>query len=416
MMRLIPFRLVFIISIGLALPSAAVCAGIRAEPASFTPSAEAPSAESALADSCVMPARFRGGDLFAFKRWVLERLKLPAGAPAHVRGGITSVRFTVTSAGKVRNVGVKDVMGTTFDRQIRRLVASSTGWTAGTRDGLPTDTECEMNLKFRLQPSSGGSALPAEDIEVYETVDTEPAFDAGGTAELSQRLHDRVVDFRPLFDTLPARVTVRLVVEKDGSFDVSEVTAVMDGNPKELKNAVLEALKELPPAAPARIQDVVVRSSFSFDVIFGDPDIVASKFGDGAYPLESAETMPAFQGGDLMKFRSWVQANLKYPAALAAEDVQGRVLVCFVIERDGTLTNIRILQSPDKRLSELVVSVLETSPRWTPGEQYGETVRVRYTLPLDFRLREAPAYRSERSERSSRHDGFSIPTAFRSVP
>ena len=58
----------------------------------------------------------------------------------------------------------------------------------------------------------------------------------------------------------------------------------------------------------------------------------------------------------------------------------------FVVERDGSLTNIQVLQSPDRSLSDEAVRVLKTSPKWTPGKQRNQAVRVKYTLPIDFRI------------------------------
>ena len=68
--------------------------------------------------------------------------------------------------------------------------------------------------------------------------------------------------------------------------------------------------------------------------------------------------------------------------------IQGRVIVSFIVEKDGSVSNILVLQSPDKLLADEALRVIASSPAgaWTPGEQRGEKVRVKYTLPVDFRL------------------------------
>ena len=103
-------------------------------------------------------------------------------------------------------------------------------------------------------------------------------------------------------------------------------------------------------------------------------------------PFLIAETMPSFQGGDLNTFRNWVQQNVKFPQIALENGIQGRVVLSFVIEKDGRLTNIQVLQTPDRSLSEEAIRVLNKSPKWSPGKQRNQVVRVKYTLPVDFRV------------------------------
>ena len=107
---------------------------------------------------------------------------------------------------------------------------------------------------------------------------------------------------------------------------------------------------------------------------------------DNEQPFLIAETMPSFRGGDLNTFRAWVQENVKYPAEAVKNNIQGRVILSFVVEKDGSVSNIQILQTPGKAFSEETRRVVAASPKWKPGEQRGEKVRVRYTLPVDFRI------------------------------
>lgn len=99
-----------------------------------------------------------------------------------------------------------------------------------------------------------------------------------------------------------------------------------------------------------------------------------------------AETMPKFRGGDLDEFRGWVMKNVRFPQVAIDNGVYGRVVLSFVVDKDGRLTNIEVLQSPDRSLAEEAIRVLNTSPKWSPGKQRNQPVRVKYTLPVDFRL------------------------------
>lgn len=103
-------------------------------------------------------------------------------------------------------------------------------------------------------------------------------------------------------------------------------------------------------------------------------------------PFLKAEKMPSFQGGDLTTFRNWVQTRLKYPTIAAENGIQGQVILSFVIERSGELTNITVLRSPDNSLSQEAIRVLKQSPKWTPGMQRNKPVRIKYTLPVVFKI------------------------------
>ena len=87
-----------------------------------------------------------------------------------------------------------------------------------------------------------------------------------------------------------------------------------------------------------------------------------------------------------MTFRNWVMERIRYPQIAQENNITGRVLLMFVVERDGSLTNIQVLQTPDSSLSDEAIRVLKTSPKWTPGRQGNKAVRVKYTLPVEFRI------------------------------
>ena len=97
------------------------------------------------------------------------------------------------------------------------------------------------------------------------------------------------------------------------------------------------------------------------------------------------EQMPMFPGGDaaLMKYLS---SNIQYPTVAAENGVQGRVIVGFVVERDGSITDVNILRGQDPSLDREAMRVVKSMPRWTPGKQNGSAVRVKYQVPVMFRL------------------------------
>lgn len=98
-----------------------------------------------------------------------------------------------------------------------------------------------------------------------------------------------------------------------------------------------------------------------------------------------AEQMPEFPGGmkELLKF---LQNNLKYPENAMKNNVQGRVIVQFVVEKDGTLTEFKVARSVDPDLDAEALRVLQIMPKWKPGMQMGKIVRVKFTVPVSFKL------------------------------
>lgn len=102
-------------------------------------------------------------------------------------------------------------------------------------------------------------------------------------------------------------------------------------------------------------------------------------------PFVSVEQMPQFPGGqtELMKF---VQSNLKYPTIAAENGIEGRVIVRFVVGRDGTVSDIEVQRGLDSSCDKEAIRVVKLMPKWIPGKQNGRAVPVYFTLPVLFKL------------------------------
>lgn len=97
------------------------------------------------------------------------------------------------------------------------------------------------------------------------------------------------------------------------------------------------------------------------------------------------EQMPMFPGGD-RALMGYLRDNIHYPTVAAENGVQGRVVVGFVVERDGSITDVNILRGVDPSLDREAMRVVKSMPKWTPGKQNGSAVRVKYQVPVSFRL------------------------------
>lgn len=147
---------------------------------------------------------------------------------------------------------------------------------------------------------------------------------------------------------------------------LDEKVAVGTENKEGTKDRLAEAVRSdiavvAPPPPPAPKPEV---SNKVFDVV---------------------EEMPHFPGG-AAALQAFLSSNTKYPVVAQENGVQGRVIVSFVVERDGSITDVRVVRSVDPSLDREASRVVRSMPRWSPGKQNGSAVRVKYTVPVVFRL------------------------------
>ena len=118
-------------------------------------------------------------------------------------------------------------------------------------------------------------------------------------------------------------------------------------------------------------------------------EVMQSDPGTPDNPIfEVVEHMPEFTGGGMPALMEYLSKNIKYPEAAMKKGTQGRATVQFVVEKDGSITNVKILRGIDPELDKEAIRVISAMPKWKPGTQRGEAVRVRFTVPVMFRLTE----------------------------
>ena len=134
-----------------------------------------------------------------------------------------------------------------------------------------------------------------------------------------------------------------------GGFDVK-------GNTDDADAQVLKAVEEVAQPEPKPAEDKI------FDVV---------------------EQQPTFKEGDV---RAWLARNMQYPPVAAENGIQGRVVVGFVVVRDGSISHVQVLRGVDPSLDKEAVRVVKSMPKWNPGMQNGSPVRVKYNVPVQFKL------------------------------
>ena len=244
------------------------------------------------------------------------------------------------------------------------------------------DTEVVKDDKFALSPAGS---------ERYNLV---PAEANVATQQSEKReIKGKIVDEqgKPIGNVfvLVKNSNMGSITDSDGQFAGLEV---IDDDILEISHVGYES------------QQVAVKGKSSFNITLKTR--IYTTETDAEVSSESvvlkAEVMPKFMGGDLNKFRNWVQMHIKYPKVAQEQVIQGRVIAEFIIEKDGKLTFSKIMESPHESLSAEVEGAIRLSPNWTPGANGGKPVRVKMHIPVNFAIRnggpvnnaEQPAKRS----------------------
>ena len=229
-----------------------------------------------------------------------------------------------------------------------------------------------------------------EQGEVFQVVEEQPMF-LGGMDELMKYLQKEIkYPKEALEQGKQGRVIVQFVVNKDGS--ISNDTIVRSVDPF-LDAEALRIIRSMPNWTPGKQRGEPVRVRFTLPVTFRLDGGAASQPVQMQVTIENTggeifnivEEMPEYPGGmdELMKF---IQRNIRYPKEAQEQGKQGRVIVQFVVEKDGSITDVNIVRSADPQFDAEALRIVNMMPKWTPGKQRGKEVRVRFTLPVTFRL------------------------------
>ncbi|MEI6049585.1 MAG: energy transducer TonB [Bacteroidota bacterium] len=108
--------------------------------------------------------------------------------------------------------------------------------------------------------------------------------------------------------------------------------------------------------------------------------------GSGSGLYSKVDEMPTFKGGDINKFREWVQKKTKYPEIATVNRIQGKVYITFFVEMDGTVSNVKVARGVDSLIDDEALKSVKSSPKWTPGKHKGKVVRVSYFISVNFEL------------------------------
>ena len=241
--------------------------------------------------------------------------------------------------------------------------------------------------------------------EVFVVVEKQPEFKGGMTALMSYLGENIQYPEEAHKNGIQGRVITNFVVNKDGS--ISEVTIVRGQDPM-LDAEAIRVISSMPNWEPGTQRGEAVRVRFTLPVIFrleNGKDAKDQEHGnDGVISITAkpakeeifvvVEQQPEFPGGT-PAMMNYLGENVKYPVEAQKNKIQGRVIVNFVVNKDGSLSDFKVVRGQDPLLDAEAIRVISTMPNWKPGMQRGQTVKVRYTLPIVFRLNEDKEVESE---------------------
>ena len=270
--------------------------------------------------------------------------------------------------------------------------------------GIRYDQKERTNLKIVMDDQWQNPPSNDPNNPVFEVVEIMPEFPDGGMSGLMQFLSKNIqYPINAQKNHTQGRVTVQFVVDKDGS--ISE-PGIIRGVDPDLDGEAIRVISLMPKWKPGMQKGQPVRVKYTVPVMFRLSDngqkeeykpipkideTVVVGYASKQAPAEEdpvfevVENMPEFAGGmgGLMQYLS---KNIKYPVEAQKAGTQGRVMIQVIIDKNGNITNPKVIQPVDPLLDTEAIRVTASMPKWKPGTQRGMPVNVKYTFPIVFRL------------------------------
>jgi TonB family protein len=284
-------------------------------------------------------------------------------------------------------------------------------------DGAPRNNFfiCETEkrgdtVRYSIEPFSISGSLfetlldvaTSKEDTVYQICEEMPEFPGGVNALISHVGQNVVYPAEAMEKEIQGRVFVGFVVEKDGSISNVKVLKGIGGGCDE---EAVRVISSMPKWKPGKQKGKPVRVNYQIPIVFklGNPQKTkeqdnggeTSKVGevkktvpfgpdkDGVYQI--VEEMPKFPGGE-NALMDYVAKNVVYPKEAQEKGISGRVFVGFIVEKDGSVSEVKVLRGIGGGCDEESIRVVKAMPKWKPGKQEGKPVRVSYQLPIFFKL------------------------------
>jgi TonB family protein len=257
-------------------------------------------------------------------------------------------------------------------------------------DGETTSYNITSSGDLHVKPTQ-----PDND-SIYQIVDQMPEYPGGVEAMMKYVAENVKYPEKAKDEEISGRVFISFVIEKDGSVSNVELKRGIGGG---CDDEAVRVVKAMPKWKPGIKDGKPVRVSYMMPINFKLTDDTPTKSvkkteankpdmkpnADGVYQI--VEEMPCFPGGD-QKLMEYIANNINYPQEARDKGIEGRVFIGMVIEKDGSVSKVKILRGIGGGCDEEAERVISSMPKWMPGKVGGEPVPVSYMLPVNFKLQE----------------------------
>jgi TonB family protein len=257
---------------------------------------------------------------------------------------------------------------------------------------LSVDDQADLNTVIKQnQQAVNQSALDERSFQpvnltgnVKYTAITQNALFPGGDAAFHNYINSNVrYPAEAREKNIQGKVYCSFVVEKDGTISNSKLLRGIGGGADE---EAIKVVAAMPKWTAAMQNGQTIRQQFTIPISFTLVESPA-KDDDNNEVFTAVEQMTEFPGG-LTAFGEYVSKNIRYPALARENHVQGKVFLAFIVEKDGSLTDVKIIHGAGSGMDEEAMRVIKNSPKWKPAIQNGRLVRTRFTVPVSFYLTE----------------------------
>ena len=325
----------------------------------------------------IVGAQFPGGTEQLIK-FLSENIKYPVEGEKQGIQGRVVLLIVIDKDGSVTDIKVAKSVHPLLDAEAVRVASSMPHWQPATKDGQPVRIRYSLPITFSLNNATTEKGKGSE--KVGQASRDRDATYPGGLEAIRKYLVKNFV--RPLeCSDIEGNMEVAFIVDEEGKVSMVEVTKSL--HPK-LDKALTQVFMNMPKWQPAMRDGKPRQMRFTMPLHYFQH--IGLVDGEEVYDEKGQlVTMPQFPGGK-EKLREFLSKNVKYPVECEASGITGRVVVGFVVEKDGKVTQVKLDRSSDPAFNMEAYKVMKKMPRWIPGKVGDEPITVRYKLPITFRL------------------------------
>jgi TonB family protein len=328
-----------------------------------------------------------------------------------------SLVFVVEKTGDLSHIDIYRMPGGQFTdatiTEVKRVLASGPKWIPAVVNGETISQKSFVIFDFTKDKNE--LVFRPDTNKVFTAVQIQPEF-PGGIPALNKFVQTYVRYPKADHDNkVQGRAYIQFIVEQDGSIDNLKVLRTPSDA---MGTEAMRVMASSPKWKPGMQNGKPVRVEFTMPINFAlgndgpnapfnislqppPPALPAKPDGNNVHTLPpppvkeveanantvytAVEIQPEFPGGEAA-FAKFLQQTIRYPATAKQNKIQGKVYVQFIVEKDGSITDIKVIREPGSALGDEAVRVMKLSPKWIPAKQNGQPVRIQFTLPVSFSL------------------------------